>query len=700
MKGRGLPFWWTTGFLLLILIMLSTDRYWLQLELERTANLAEQRLGVYQTSLQATIDRHAYLPQILAADPRIVSALASTEAEESTITSTLLARINAQAGSDEIYLMDTTGDTLWSSNYRSPTSFVGNNYAFRPYFITALDGGAGFYFAVGATSGKPGLFLSAAVVDELDSVVGVIVVKIDLGPLEDSWLKSGDAVWVTDNEGIVFLSSSEQWHYVATRPLSEEHQQRLSETRQYGSEPVQLLEVVDDSQGGRWSTLDLGDSDVHVLFGTPVLDYPWTMNLRVPLADIHQRVLFVQALVILICVVLVGSVLFSRERVRRTRAQRAVVRLIEEREQHQRAIIQNTDVGVFNLDESFQYLFVNEKARQLFGLSPKGNPWSLSDLITPWHPESTSPYQAQGIRTDGSQFPIVVTNNLIKVGQDNEYILTVQDISELTQAQEALRHANSVLEQRVEERTQDLKHAQAALAQNQKLAALGRMSSALAHEINQPITALSNYIASSRLLLERGKTKQVGDNLGRIESLVDRLSRISRQLRIFAGRRNSGSADVSLKQPVLYALDLLKPRLEEGAIRWRFDIVNDAIVQANTMFLEQIMVNLLSNAIDVLQGQPDAEVVISLQPVNYDASKVELILTDNGPGMDKEQTAHIFEPFYTTKKTGDGLGLGLAISYSLASDMGAYLTVNSEVGQGASFTLRFDNVQWVKDENL
>jgi len=695
---RTLPFWLATAFIGLVLLLVLTDRHWLRLELDRTANRAEQRLGVYQTSLQATIDRHFYLPRILASDPRIVDALADPDGQPGRTTSELLARINAQAGSDEIFLMDTTGLTRWSSNFQSDTSFVGNNYGFRPYFRSAMNGQPGFYFAVGATSGIPGLFLSAPVVDQLDTISGVIVVKIDLGPLEASWADSGDAVWVTDREGIVFLSSSPEWHYVATRPVSTEHRLRLIETRQYGSQPVRELDAVADWTGERWSGFDLGDAGTHILFGSPVGGYPWTMHLRLPLAEVHRQVRWGQALAILLALTATGGILYGRERRRRASAQRAVIRLTEEREHHQRAIIQNTDAGLFNLDTDLHPLFINEKARELFGLGQDDSDLRPDRLIHPWRTDSTDTYRAEGQRLDGSRFPVLVTLNPIRVGQQDEFILTVQDITELTQAQLALEQANEVLEHRVEERTRDLKAAQAALAQNQKLAALGRMSSAIAHEINQPITALSNYTASSRLLLERQKVEDVDRNLGRIESLVDRLSRLSRQLRIFAGKRNTGSAPVSLTQPIHYALDLLEPRMQELGVSCTLDVDRDATVQANTMFLEQILVNLIGNALDALQDQPDPRIHIDLKPAPDQPAGVQLSLTDNGPGMDDDQLAHAFEPFFTTKKIGDGLGLGLAISYNLAHDMGATLAVTSAPGEGTTFTLTFATADWMETE--
>lgn len=562
-----------------VLLLAATDRWMMSLEISQTAERSVQRLGAYRTSLDTTINRHHYLPRILASDPRIVSALANDAgdnpgAEELMFLSVLLQSINLEAQSDQIFLMDTTGMTHWSSNYDSVHSFVGSNYSFRPYFTAAMAGQPGFYFAVGATSGEPGLFLSSPVYGDLGDILGVIVVKIDLRPLEQSWLASGDAVWVTDQEGIIFLSSSPRWQYHATRPLDDLHLDQLAQTRQYGTAPVMELTPLNEWQGAQWQAFDLQEEGEQLAFSSMIRDYPWQMHLRVPLYEIRYQVRIKQGLLLLLGVMLAGAMLYYRERHRRHEAQRA------------------------------------------------------------------------------------------------------------------LQQANEVLEQRVEERTRDLKEAQAALAQNQKLAALGRMSSAIAHEINQPITALRNYTASSRVLLARNSTDIVRQNLEKMDGLTERLSALSRQLRIFSGKRNTGSAPASLHAPVHYALDVLQPRLDAAGIDCRIDLGEERWVLANAMMLEQILVNLLSNAIDALADREDARIFIRL--TQQEDARVSLQIGDNGPGMDKELQTKVFEPFFTTKSVGEGMGLGLAISYSLAHDMGAELTVSSEPPNGTCFSLTFN----------
>jgi C4-dicarboxylate-specific signal transduction histidine kinase len=699
---RSLPFGLFVGLFLLILILVFTHSWAMRREIGLAKTASLQRLGVYKTSLLATIDRYQYLPQVLASDPRVVAALRNSSDQkvvptEPSSISFLLKNINRQAGSDEIFLLNSAGVTNYTSNYDTATSFAGSNYGFRPYFRDAMAGVSDVYFAVGATSGRPGLFLSAPVLSESGQTLGVIVIKINLRILEQSWQVSGDSVWVTDEKGIIFLASTEKWRYFSMQPLSVGTQSELAQTLQYGKRSVEPLQRLVDWQADDWSTFNLKRSGPQVVFASPIESYAWHMHLRMPLAQFRAQLRRKQGLIILFYAGIAIGSLFYRERRRRTHAQNALAQLTAERESHQRAIIQNTDVGLLNLNAQFEPLFLNEQARTLFKLENEKGFNTPADLIQPWDPDKAGvgACRAEGVRSDGSRFPVMYTLNAIRAGEQREFILTVQDVTELTVAQQALQEANRVLEHRVEERTRELEDAQAALAQNQKLAALGRMSAAIAHEINQPITALSNYVASSQVLLARKRFDSVSENFLKIEALLERLSKLSRQLRIFAGKRNSGSASVSLQAPVRYALELLGPRFATEQVECELLLSQnrlDYLVQANAMVLEQIVVNLLTNAIDAVTGQEDSRIEIRLTelPASRQGKlpkRISLSIEDNGHGMSEDQLGHVFEPFFTTKPMGKGLGLGLAISYSLARDIGADLTVSSCIGRGTCFTL-------------
>jgi C4-dicarboxylate-specific signal transduction histidine kinase len=290
---------------------------------------------------------------------------------------------------------------------------------------------------------------------------------------------------------------------------------------------------------------------------------------------------------------------------------------------------------------------------------------------------------------------VLVSLKRIQSNRVHEYVLTIHDVSELKQAQLELERNNEELEQRVVARTSELQLAEKALNQSQRLASLGRMSSAIAHEINQPITALANYAASTEVLIERHQNEKALTNVDRIKGLIDRLSYISRQLRMVSGKRNTGVKPIKIRPIIAYAEDVLKQRLTETNVTVVSEITDTDRVLGNSMMLEQIVVNLMNNAIDALadieaeNNHEQPNITITREIIE---DKLSIHISDNGKGLTEQEMEHLFEPFYTTKTLKQGLGLGLAISYNLASDMNGMLSVTSAKNStlettGATFTI-------------
>lgn len=164
----------------------------------------EARAGL----LRSEVERHRLLPETLAGNPLLASALGAAENEalrrqRATDLSLRFERLAALDGSATLYLIGRDGVTAASSNHRSTTSFVGQNYAFRPYFQQAMSRGAGEHFAQGTVSGVPGLYLA----QRLDDGSGVVVVKVEFGALEKAWAVAGDTTFVVDKSGTVLLTT-------------------------------------------------------------------------------------------------------------------------------------------------------------------------------------------------------------------------------------------------------------------------------------------------------------------------------------------------------------------------------------------------------------------------------------------------------------------------------------------------------------
>ncbi|MFD4839802.1 ATP-binding protein [Achromobacter sp. NPDC058515] len=207
------------------------------------------------------------------------------------------------------------------------------------------------------------------------------------------------------------------------------------------------------------------------------------------------------------------------------------------------------------------------------------------------------------------------------------------------------------------------------LVQASKLALLGQVAAGVAHEINQPVAAIRAYADNAAEFLRRQDGNAVQENLGTIAALTERIGHITGELRAFSRKAGATVGPTSLMQALEGALLLVGPRARrQGVAMLQPPRDQDCLVQANRIRLEQILVNLLQNGLEALQGLPDGRISLALQDLG---ATVQLHVHDNGPGLSEDARARLFTPFHTTKP--DGLGLGLVISRDIALEFGGDL---------------------------
>ena len=252
-----------------------------------------------------------------------------------------------------------------------------------------------------------------------------------------------------------------------------------------------------------------------------------------------------------------------------------------------------------------------------------------------------------------------------------------------------LVHANGRLQAEVAEREraeQTLRYAQAELVQSGKLAAIGQMAAGVTHELNQPLAALQTFSDNAKVLLARGRIDDALDNLSTISDLVKRLGYVTSQLKGFARRSDDARKPVSVRQA--FAQTMLQVRTRKNSQRlslhesWPEE---EIIVLCNAIGLEQVLSNLITNAMDAV---PESEPVEIWLQVRSEGALAVLHVTDNGPGIPLASLERIFDPFYTTKE--HGLGLGLSISAGIVRAAGGALAVRNRSkaeGGGAQFTI-------------
>ncbi len=258
---------------------------------------------------------------------------------------------------------------------------------------------------------------------------------------------------------------------------------------------------------------------------------------------------------------------------------------------------------------------------------------------------------------------------------------------EVEQRSAELQHANAGLRREIAERTQavaQMEEFQKELIRTENLRVIGQLSAGLAHEMNQPLAALSTLAANTVRFLDRGEFSTVRSNLERICGLVARMGTLTGQLRSFARRSTGDVSAVAIATAVNNAIDLLRHRVQQERIDLGITPPADALqVACEGVRLEQVLVNLIVNAIDSTADCAQRRVRITWQRQGESAC---ICVTDNGVGLTAEVKQHLFEPFFTTKSTS-GLGLGLAISADIINGFGGTLTATDNPEGGAVFMI-------------
>lgn len=252
---------------------------------------------------------------------------------------------------------------------------------------------------------------------------------------------------------------------------------------------------------------------------------------------------------------------------------------------------------------------------------------------------------------------------------------------ELTETNVQLR--NEVTERRRTEA--ELTKTRDELVQATKMAALGQLSAGLSHELNQPLAAIRSYSDNARAFLKRDQAESVASNLSSISELTDRMARIIRNLRIYARNDPVEIRPTSVNRALDEALVLLDERLNTGEIDWRTSLPDeDLVVNGGEVRLQQVFVNIISNAIDAMDGADEKVLRITAEERDDD---VIVSIRDTGPGLPDTRADDIFDPFYSTKEVGAGMGLGLSISYGIINQFGGRIDASNHPDGGAVFSI-------------
>ncbi len=272
-------------------------------------------------------------------------------------------------------------------------------------------------------------------------------------------------------------------------------------------------------------------------------------------------------------------------------------------------------------------------------------------------------------------------------------------------AQFALKQAAQDLEQKIAERTDQLMSAnqqlelkygklketelllrstQNELVQAGKLAMLGQMAAGITHELNQPLTAIRAFADNAGTFLSQGKVAQAGENLRHISHASARMGQIVGQLKGFARKSPQAVSVMDVGEAIHAAVRLLHSEFERQGVQLELHLEDSLFVQGDPVRLEQVLLNLLRNAMDAVESSAIKKITIRL---TAEDKLVCIKILDTGAGLHEDAVQHLFEPFFTTKPSGKGLGLGLAISSSIVQAMNGVLSARNIAGGGAEFAI-------------
>ena len=684
--------------LILISFLLSLAFYLFLLftstqENQRTSKIVEQ-------SLIASINQHEYLPALLAADSTVVNVLLNNRNHELTANKKL-SYAATRADADAIFVMNLKGKVVATSNYQHSKSFLHKNYGFRPYFTQAIsESKRQFYYAKGATTGIPGFFIASPVIFN-GQVIGVVVVKITMAHWEKNWDQSSENIITADENNIIILSSKNQWRYRSIGELSPVVLKKVKQQKQFGNsqhESIYTKSFEINLFNQTSITFWLIDHTLYISYRYVIPEINWTLFSLIS----HGKILYSSIVFFFIVSMLsLSFYLIRRERQHRLAVINRTRQLEMNRKEELKAVIDNIHIGVLLFPESGELLSINDHARHLFfdGKLPLNektiyihemvnidftrlDSLLLNDVASPAYHEAYAFHHKENI-------PIMFALSKLTVMERPLYLMTVVNITRRKHAENELVHINNTLEDTITKRTSELEKAQATLIQKNKAAALGNMAATIVHELSQPLTAMNSSIAAVCAKIDNNDWDGASQSANRLNHLSEKMDKVIKLLKYFSYKDNQSNDFTDLEKIIKDTLDIYKDTFKEKGVSLHYQgVTTPTIIRANPLKLDLVISNIIKNAIDASESHQQPSVNIHMKKTDDD--KALITITDNGHGVDEKIMGNMFNPYFTTKEVGKGLGLGLSITYEIIQEYGGTITVNNinDGNQtGACFTI-------------
>ena len=674
-------------------------------EINQLVESMHRSVVVQALTLRGTVARYKHIPFTSGQQSDVHRVLTFRTDKPVDRVDIYLEDINRRVGAEALYLMDANGLTLAASNWSDARGFKGENYRFRPYFEQARAGGLGFFYAVGSSTGKPGLFF-ATPVQTGDTVLGVMAIKVTMDEVVKTWAQAESPLFLLDKRGIVFLSSRDSDLYTATRPLLPQDLEELHRTKQYetaqngGPKAFELtpwtMQPGRDKTYRRLSMLTGGSQKDYLAIEEHLTEFDWTLVVTADLTTAqHARWTAITLGTLLSAALLFGG-LFWRQRETRMRDLRRLGRELESRVTERTRDLAEADAFRTAMENSLQ---TGMRARDLEGRVIYVNPalceitgYQASELmgrLPPypyWHPEETEKHWADNEAALKGQAALTGYEARYRHSKGHDLFVMVFTAPLIDASGAHTGWMSSMVDITAQKRAEEQWRQQAIQMQRTgRLANMGEMASTLAHELSQPLMALVNYAGAAKGFSAKGHTELLNETLSDISEQAQRAAEIIARIRGFVRQTTPGFQPCNINDIIVNVIALMRPeaRHQKSRIVTRMP---DGLpwVKADRVLLEQVVLNLILNAMQAMRDKYPVDRVVTLE-TGREGDRVYARVCDNGPGATDEVSRSLFQPFFTTK--ADGLGLGLNICRTTMELHGGRIEFANRPQGGAMFTI-------------
>ena len=671
-------------------------------EIAAKTQVIEQSAKAQVLGLRGIVEKYDYLPYVAAQHPDVLNVL--REPENLVLKGKLnqyFSALKSETGVAALYVISVQGVTLAASNWNSRDSFVGQSYRQRPYFEDALAGRTGLFYGLGLTTGTSGLFIAKPVLSG-SVVMGIMVVKVSLDALVNVWSKSAEPLVLQDSRGIVFLSSVPDWLYHSRKPLSEKDLMWLQLHSQYGSArrytvlPWRIDRSDKSDKAPEFVLHAMVNDKMHSYLASETFlpELGWTLIVTSDLEDVRQAKLEALVIATLLSIVLLLGILYWRlhqrrmieqQHARKELEQRVLERThdLQEAQAFRKAMEDSLLVGMIARDDTGKIIYVNNALSDMVGYSQE----ELLNRLPPypyWHPDDLDKHwynngqllnghsASHGFesrirhRCGEDLFIMVYTAPLINSnGVRQGWMSSIVDIT---------------IQKQIKDRHQEQERK---LQRSARLASLGEMASTLAHELNQPLMAISNFALAAKALTNESAPVMLGSALQEIVAQSKRASEIVKRVRSLINPQRRAYEIVSIQIVITDALAMLQHEIQQTQTVITTDIeANLPATRGDGVLLQQVVINLCQNAMQAMEALPLTQHRLAISAKQIERT-IQVRVADAGQGVPDHLLEQVFTSFFTTK--ADGLGLGLNICRTVIEAHGGRIVVeNSEEG-GAVF---------------